>query len=119
MSLAPNPTDYPALLGLVEALWDAACAPARKPVRRRESDLPGYNCTLRPGSNTPLWNSLVRITLPLLRKYGTKAQLARVLGLPRQRINDFFIERTAAPDAERTLLLLVWLAQRRRGKDLG
>ncbi len=119
MSFAPSPTDYPALLGLVEALWEAACNPARKPIRRRESAMPGYNCTLRPGSNTPLWNHLVRITLPHLRKYGTKAHLARVLGLPRQRLNDFFVERTATPDAERTLLLLVWLAQRSRGKDLG
>lgn len=61
----------------------------------------------------------MRITLPLLRKYGTKAQLARVLGLPRQRLNDFFVERTAAPTPSSTLLLLVWLAQRRRDKDLG
>lgn len=119
MSFAPSPTDYPALLGLVEALWDAACTPARKPVRRRESDIPGYNCTLRPGSNTPLWNSLVRITVPLLRKRGTKAHLARVLGLPRQRLNTLFVSRTATPDAERTLQLLVWIAQRHRGKDLG
>lgn len=119
MSFAPSPTDYPALLGLVEALWDAACTPARKPVRRRESDIPGYNCTLRPGSNTPLWNSLIRITVPLLRKRGTKAHLARVLGLPRQRLNTLFVSRTATPDAERTLQLLVWIAQRHRGKDLG
>ncbi len=119
MSIAPSPTTDPVLRGLIEALWDAACTPAQKPVRRRESDLPGYNCTLRPGSDTPLWTSLVRVTLPLLRKRGTKAHLARILGLPRQRLNEFFVERTATPDAERTLRLLVWIAQRNRGKDLG
>lgn len=119
MSLAPSPVDYPALLGLIEALWDAACTPAQRPVRRRESDLPGYNCALRPGSETPLWNSLVRMTLPLLKKRGTKAHLARMLGLPRQRLNTFFVGRAAIPDAERTLRLLVWIVLRRRGKDLG
>ncbi len=119
MSLAPSPTDYPALLGLVEALWAAACTPSRKPARRRAADRPGYNCTLRPGEDTPLWNSLVRMALPLLKKHGTKAHLARILGLPRQRLNTLFVSRTATPDAERTLQLLVWIARRQHGKDLG
>ena len=62
---------------------------------------------------------MVRMTLPLLKKRGTKAHLARMLGLPRQRLNTFFVGRAAIPDAERTLRLLVWIVQRRRGKDLG
>jgi hypothetical protein len=53
-----------------------------------------------------------------LVRRGEKAKLARVLGLPRQRLHEFLLERRALPDAERTLLLLVWLQARRQGRDL-
>jgi hypothetical protein len=36
-------------------------------------------------------------------------KLARLLGLPRQRINSFVTGGGQMPDAERTLQLLVWL----------
>jgi hypothetical protein len=74
--------------------------------------------TLRPGPATPLWNALVRQAQPLLRKRGTKAQLARLLWLPRQRMQDCLKARNAALDAERTLLLMCWVAARQRGRDL-
>ncbi len=118
MSFVPSPTAYPPLAGLIEALWEAATTPSRRPVRRRESDIPGFNHTLRPGGNTPLWNSLVRMVLPLLKVRGTKANLARFLGLPRQRLNAFLVARSAMPDAERTLLLLIWITKRQQGKTL-
>lgn len=56
--------------------------------------------------------------MPHLRKRGTKTNLARLLGVPRQRLQDFLNTRTAAPDAERTLLLLCWVAARAEGRDL-
>lgn len=80
-----GPTPLP--LALVEDLIDAATEAVRRvrvtpsPRRRQRSQL-----TLRPGPDTPLWNELVRQVRPHLRKYGSKAQLARLLGLPRQRL---------------------------------
>ena len=49
---------------------------------------------------------------PQLRRRGEKINLGRELGVPPQRIHEYFVARTAAPDAERTLALLVWLARR-------
>lgn len=71
---------------------------------------PPRNSTLRPGPDTPMWNALVLAVRPHLRRRGSKINLGRELGLPPQRINEFFVARTAAPDAERTLALLRWLA---------
>lgn len=48
---------------------------------------------------------------PLLKKRGEKAKLGRELGVSRQQIFAYFNKRTVAPDAERTLRLIVWLAQ--------
>lgn len=66
--------------------------------------------TLRPGADTPCWNQLVARVAPLLRKRGAKALLARELGLHRARMTDFFVNRSAMPDAERLLRLFEWLA---------
>lgn len=75
--------------------------------------------TLRPGTDTPLWNALVTEVRPHLRKYGAQANLGRVLGLDRQTINAYFITRTRMPDAERTLQLLTWLLATRAGQTPG
>jgi hypothetical protein len=45
-------------------------------------------------------------------------RLARFLGMPKQRLNDFLTGRTRLPDAELTLRMLNWLAQKRAGRDL-
>ncbi len=74
--------------------------------------------TLKPGRATPLWNELVSAAQTQLARRGEKARLGRVLGLPRQRIQDLFRARKHLPDAERTLLLLVWLQARHEGRDL-
>lgn len=106
---------HPRVDGIAELmliLWDAACEPARKPVRRRERDIAGRNCTLRPGGETPLWNQLIKTVRPMLRTRGAKALLARELGLPRQRVHEFLMSRSAQPDAERALYLLAWVARR-------
>jgi hypothetical protein len=108
-------------LELVEDLIAAAITAARearqtqaraKPRPRRRS------LTLRPGPETPCWNELVRQVRPHLRKYGAKAQLARLLGLPRQRLQDCLKAGSASLDAERTLLLLGWLGFFQRGGEL-
>ena len=70
---------------------------------------------MRPGTDTPLWNELVRRIRPHLHRRGSKAQLARLLGVPRQRLQDCLKKKSASLDAERTLLLLGWLGFFQRG----
>jgi hypothetical protein len=71
----------------------------------------------RPGSATPCWNACVALLRTELKGFGTKARLARSLGIPRQRLNDFLTGRTRLPDAELTLQMLAWLADKRKGDD--
>jgi hypothetical protein len=85
----------------------------RRTVRRK-----GGN-TLRPGPQTPLWNELRRQLRPHLLRYGHQANLARLLGLPRQRVNAFVTGGGEMPDAERTLQLLAWLMSVQCGKRPG
>lgn len=104
---------------LAEALFTAAGLAARKATSgadRRRSRRRGD--TLRPGPGTPLWNELVRQTKPLLRKRGSKTQLAKILGLPRQRLQDCLKACTACLDGERALLLFCWVAARQQERDL-
>jgi hypothetical protein len=74
--------------------------------------------TLKPGIDTPLWNELSRAVRIRLQRYGEKARLGRLLGLPRQRVHELLMSRRHLPDAERTLLLLVWLHAREEGRAL-
>src|SRR5687767_12333850 len=85
--------------GLTWAAQQLARAAARRVARRR----PPKNATLRPGAGTPMWNALVLAVRPHLRRRGEKTNLGRELGVPPQRIHEYFVARTAAPDAERTL----------------
>ena len=109
---------------LVERLIDAAAkaateaVAARAAAARHRQQAPRRGLTLRPGPDTPLWRELVRQVRPHLRKYGAKAQLARLLGLPRQRLQDCLKAGSASLDAERTLLLLGWLGFFQRGGEL-
>ena len=64
---------------------------------------------LRPGAATPLWSQLAKTVHLNLRRRGAKVNLARFLGIPRQRLHLLIVSRQACPDAERTLMLLVWL----------
>ena len=103
----------PGLVGLVEVLFEAALEMAKhspqafriEPKRRSRRG----GGTLRPGQETPLWNVLRAQLRPHLEKYGQQANLGRLLGLPRQRINAFITGGGEMPDAERTLQLLAWL----------
>ena len=105
---------------LAGALFEAAAFTARAAARagKRLTHPPKRGCTLRPGAGTPLWNELVRRARPHLQRRGEKAKLARILGLPRQRLQDFLKATRSTPDAERTLLLLCWLAAREQGREL-
>jgi hypothetical protein len=107
-----------AIVGLAEAILEEAWRklreekPAKKPERRAR---PGW--ALQPGPDTPAWNELARQVAAHLRKRGDKVKLARLLNLPRQRIHQLFVARTACADAERTLLLLAWLQAKREGRE--
>jgi hypothetical protein len=72
--------------------------------------------TLRPGRETPLWLALASAVAPHLHRRGARALLARELGLHPSRVSEFFIKKTAMPDAERTLFLLLWLKCRMAAK---
>ena len=108
-----------ALPGLLEAIFEAALEMIKQPSKafhiepKRRTRRGGG--TLRPGKETPLWNVLRMELRPHLRKYGNQANLGRLLGLPRQRINAFVTGGGQMPDAERTLQLLAWLIAVRRG----
>lgn len=98
----------------------ASAARQRERARARQAarGRPRRGLTLRPGRETPLWNELVRQIRPHVRRYGSKAQLARLLGVPRQRLHDCLKAKSACLDAERTLLLLGWLAYFERGGEI-
>lgn len=105
---------------LAMALYAAAAATAEAAARtgRLVSARRKRGRILGPGAGTPLWNVLVARAEPHLRPRGTKAKLARMLGVPRQRLQDCLTARTACLDAERTLMLLCWVAAREQGRDL-
>ena len=106
---------------LALALFEAAAHTAHLAAKegRRLWPQRKRGCRLRPGAGTPLWNELVARAGPHLRKRGSKAHLARLLGLPRQRLQDVLKARKACLDAERTLWLLCWVVAREQGRDLG
>lgn len=104
--------------GLILLLLEAAEQAVRRSAEKHKRRPPKRGLTLQVGIDTPLWNELVRQVVPLLRTRGSKVHLARILGLPRQRLQVCLKARTASLDAERTLLLLAWLATQRRGKTL-
>lgn len=106
-------------------LLEAAAKEAREAARRRQKErIRASNAAtqrywvLHPGAETPLWNQLLREVRPWLRPRGAQAQLARVLGLTRQRLNRCLTAKAAMLDAERALLLLGWLEAQRRRRTL-
>lgn len=101
------------LYKLLEELGGIAREHAQRAAqRRKEARRPRRGATLRPGDETPLWLAVIEQVRPHLRVRGAKSNLARVLEVPRQRVNDYFVSRTKMPDAERMLHILLWLASR-------
>lgn len=108
------PAQLRGVLALAEAIDFVAIELIRE-LRKRNQPAPrSRGATLRPGVETPLWNALAESVVPFLRERGAKALLAHELAVDRSRITQYFVKRTAMPDAERTMELLVWLARRRR-----
>lgn len=105
---------------LAEGLAEAAHASAKAAMRAKAKRGPRVSrgATIRPGPLTPLWNELARTARRLMRQRGEKANLARFLGVPRQRIHQYIMDQTAAPDAERTLLLLAWVHARQSARSI-
>lgn len=103
---------------LSDALAVAAATGLRRlhnAIHRRRQRV-GY--TRRPGADTPMWNVCISLLKKELKPYGSKARLARYLGVPRQRINDFLTGHCRLPDAELTLRMLHWLTTKKEGRDL-
>jgi len=113
LSVAALPAELAFLL-----FEEALKAASRALDARRKRRVPKRGLTLQPGPDTPLWNELVRQVKPYLRKRGSKVQLARILGVSRQRLQVCLKAETGCLDAERTLLLLAWLCARHQGRDL-
>lgn len=110
-------------LAVLEGLVEGFTYVARETARAARKSYKDYTrvsrgATLRPGLETPLWNELAAEARRLIRGYGEKANLARYLGLPRQRVHQYLMDKSAGPDAERTLLLLAWVHARRSGMAL-
>lgn len=117
--LPPLPGRVRQLLPLIDLLILAAEETARAARKTfREHRRRRVGASLRPGPLTPLWNELAAAASAELQRYGDQARLARVLGVPRQRVHQYLRAKSACPDAERTLLLLAWVHARRSGRDL-
>jgi hypothetical protein len=101
--------------GLLYDSAEAAAKTAKKVIRERRH---GSYATRRPGEDSPLWNICAELLRAELRPLGSKVRLARFLGIPKQRLNNFLTGHNRLPDAELTLQLLNWLAQKRAGRDI-
>lgn len=114
----PRPRGLPLPHEIAENLYWAALEATRRRARARAlRRRPKRGLTLLPGPDTPLWNELVRQVRPHLRRRGSKNLLAHRLGISRHRLYVCLTAGRAFLDAERTLLLLVWLQSRRQGRD--
>lgn len=113
----PIPARLRQLEPLTEILEAAAMAAAKgaKKIAKSRHKRRGFQ-SLRPGPATPLWNELASACEAHLTRHGDKVRLGRIIGLPRQRIHQLLVAKTACADAERTLQLMVWLSARRRGQ---
>ena len=79
----------PLAAGLVAAA-EVTAAQVRKIKRERRTSL-RYK-SLRVGPDTPLWNELANAVVASLGPRGDKANLARLLGVSRQRLHLLFIQ---------------------------
>ena len=104
-------------MDLGEALGIAASTGARRVALALRPKRRGSYKTRRPGYDTPMWNVCATLLRAELRPWGSKARLARYLGIPRQRLHDFLRARSRQPDAELLLRMLHWLAEKRAGRD--
>lgn len=104
-------------LDLGGVLFDLAEAAAKRTKKALQPRRSASYATRRPGAESPMWNACAELLRAELQPLGSKARLARYLGIPRQRLNDFLTGHSRLPDAELTLQMLNWLAQKRSGRD--
>ncbi len=103
---------------LLNEAFEVAAATASKRVQRLfHPRRKGIFITRKPGFDTPLWNVCATLIERELKPRGSKVRLARYLGIPKQRLQDFLKGRSRLPDAELTLRMLHWVAAKRSGKD--
>jgi len=102
---------------LSEALATAAATGAERTYQALHRRRGPAGHVRRPGLDTPMWNVCASLLRNQLHHRGSKAALARYLGIPRQRLSDFITGRRRLPDAEVLLRMLHWLAERRAGRD--
>ena len=109
-------------LELAGLLAEAAEAGSKMVAKELEKKLKprrkGNFLTRRPGTDTPLWNACAQLLAAELKKRGSKVHLARYLGVPKQRVTDYFRGHRRMPDAETLLQMMEWLAHKRAGLDL-
>jgi hypothetical protein len=101
--------------GLLAEIAEGSAKALRKQTRPRRR---GSYETRRPGEETLMWNACAAMLRDELKPYGSKVRLARYLGIPKQRLTDYLKGLRRMPDAETTLQMLNWLAQKRAGRDL-
>lgn len=97
-------------IGILESLIEASREIAAERARKATKVAKGRR-SASGAAQGALWCALADRVAPLLERRGEKAKLGRELGVTRQQIYAYLNTRTAAPDAERTLRLIVWLAQ--------
>ncbi len=104
---------------LAELMFIAAQAGAERAQQALRKRRKGYR-TRRPGLQTPMWNVCAALLRQNLRPYGSKVRLARYLGIPKQRLNDYLKARSRLPDAEVLLRMLHWLSEKnaKKSRDL-
>lgn len=107
------------MFDISDGIWKGVFAVARVTARHLRRKPRPVNATLRPGAETPGWNILAAAARPYLKKRGEKVLLARWLGLDASRVTEYFVKNSAMPDAERTLMIIQWLAMRRAGRSPG
>ena len=99
-------------------LADAAEAGAKQVKKQLRTRRRASYLTRRPGADTPMWNACAVLLREQLKQRGTKARLARFLGIPKQRLSDYLANGSRMPDAETLLQILNWLAHKQAGQDI-
>jgi transcriptional regulator with XRE-family HTH domain len=105
-------------LDLGALLADAAEEGAKQVKKQLRPRRRGSYLTRRPGTDTPMWNTCAALLREELKPYGSRARLARYLGIPKQRLSDYLKNGSRMPEAETLLQILNWLAQKQGGRDV-
>lgn len=98
--------------GALDYLVNDVWVSARKRARRAK-----LAAAKGPVQESFLWDAVADEAAPFLERRGEQARLARLLGVSRQAVNQYLVSRASKPDAERTLRILIWLADCRAGRE--